>query len=53
MSAQFQHLFTPLKIGSMTVRNRILMTAHVTLYTDQQGLYTEREARYFAERAKG
>lgn len=28
MAAQFQYLFTPLEIGPVTVRNRILITGH-------------------------
>ena len=29
-AAQFKHLFTPLRIGSFTVCNRIVSTAHGT-----------------------
>jgi len=31
-AVQFEHLFTPLRNGSFTVRNRILSTAHLTSY---------------------
>jgi mycofactocin system FadH/OYE family oxidoreductase 2 len=59
MSNQFQYLFTPLKIGPVTVKNRIMITAHATAYGDanpvcsEPGFYGERYAYYLAERAKG
>lgn len=53
MAAQFQHLFQPLQLGPITVPNRICFSGHATLYADREGLPTEREAYYYAERAKG
>lgn len=59
MSDEFQYLFTPLKIGPVTVRNRIMTTAHANQLADpnpvwgKPGFYGERYARYLAERAKG
>ncbi len=52
MSELFKYLFTPLTIGSVTVRNRIVMTAHTKLYAED-GLLSEQHAYYYAERAKG
>jgi mycofactocin system FadH/OYE family oxidoreductase 2 len=49
---QFKHLFTPLKIGTFTVRNRILSTAHLTGFAEG-GLPTERHLNYWASKAKG
>jgi len=49
---QFKHLFTPLKIGAFTVRNRILSTAHLTGFADG-GLPSERHLNYWASKAKG
>ena len=49
---QFNHLFTPLKIGSFTVRNRIVSTAHLTDFAEG-GLPTERHLNYWASKAKG
>ena len=49
---QFQHLFTPLKIGSFTVRNRILSTAHLTGFAEG-GLPSERHLNYWVSKAKG
>jgi len=45
--AQYEHLFTPLTIGTMTVRNRILMCAHVHRLPD------ERFQEYYKARARG
>lgn len=59
MAGEFQYLFTPLKIGPVTVRNRLMSTSHATLMGEtnpkwgEPGLYGERYAYYQAERAKG
>ena len=37
---QFQHLFTPFTIGSVTVRNRIVVPGHATLFMPPDGLPT-------------
>ncbi|MGB6836841.1 MAG: FAD-dependent oxidoreductase [Dehalococcoidia bacterium] len=50
--AQFQHLFTPLKIGSFTVRNRIMSTAHFTGFAGD-GVPSERHIDYWVSKAKG
>ncbi|KPK21176.1 MAG: hypothetical protein AMJ76_03365 [Dehalococcoidia bacterium SM23_28_1] len=49
---QFKHLFTPLKIGAFTVRNRIVSTAHLTAFAEG-GLPSERHLNYWASKAKG
>jgi dimethylglycine catabolism A len=48
----FTHLFTPLRLGSITVRNRIVSTPHSTRF-GKDGYVTERYTRYHAEKAKG
>lgn len=59
MAAQFEYLFTPLEIGPVTVRNRILITGHATAFGEphpvcgEPGFYGERYAHYLAERARG
>lgn len=59
MAAQFQYLFTPLEIGPVTVRNRILITGHATAFGEsnpvcgEPGFYGERYACYLSERARG
>ncbi|MFQ5381212.1 MAG: FAD-dependent oxidoreductase [Dehalococcoidia bacterium] len=50
---QFTHLFTPLQIGSFTVRNRIVSTPHHTAFTDPDGLPGSREIAYWVSKAKG
>src|SRR3990172_7168934 len=51
-TAQFKHLFTPLRVGSFTVRNRIVSTAHGTGMA-RDGLPTEEHLNYWASKAKG
>lgn len=48
----FKYLFSPLEIGSITVRNRIFMSAHSKQYA-VDNMMSERHAYYYAERAKG
>ena len=52
MIGQFKYLFTPLKIGSTIVPNRISFSAHLTNFAEH-GLPSERHLYYWAERAKG
>lgn len=49
---QFRHLFTPLAIGPMTIRNRIAMPA-MHLHYDEAGEVTDRFIDFYAARAKG
>lgn len=48
----FKYLFTPKKIGSIWIKNRILSTGHMTSYVEN-GLPTDRLIAYHMERAKG
>jgi mycofactocin system FadH/OYE family oxidoreductase 2 len=50
--SRYPHLFSPLRIGNVTVRNRIMQTAHVKLFT-ADGVDSMRNVAYQAERAKG
>ena len=50
---EFKLLFSPLKIGSFTVRNRIMSTPHHTLFTDPDGLPGSREIAYWVAKSKG
>jgi 2,4-dienoyl-CoA reductase (NADPH2) len=50
---RFRHLFTPLQLGGLTVRNRIVFSAHLTNYATQDGLPSEQHAAYYAARAAG
>ncbi len=49
----FTKLFTPTKIGQMTVKNRIAMPPMGTRLGAKHGLVTERTKDYFEARAKG
>ncbi|MBI4595107.1 MAG: hypothetical protein HY730_01870, partial [Candidatus Tectomicrobia bacterium] len=56
MKTMFNHLFSPIKINNVTVKNRILQPAHAKIYEDRidnGALTSERNAYYHAERAKG
>jgi mycofactocin system FadH/OYE family oxidoreductase 2 len=48
----YPHLLSPLQIGSLTVRNRIMQTAHVKLFA-RDGVDSERNVAYQVERARG
>src|SRR4249920_2734555 len=45
-------LWSPLQLGPVTVRNRIVFSAHLTNYAEH-GLPTEQHAAYYAARAEG
>lgn len=51
--AQYQYLFSPLKIGSITVKNRIIFGPHVTGHWSVDFLPTPRAKAYYEERARG
>ena len=52
MAEQFPHLFSPIQIGNMTVRNRIVNTAHGTNFARDR-MVTDQHIFYHVERAKG
>ena len=52
MSKRFKQLFSPIRIGSVTVPNRIVFPSHLTDLAEDN-LPSERQAYYYAERAKG
>jgi 2,4-dienoyl-CoA reductase-like NADH-dependent reductase (Old Yellow Enzyme family) len=49
----FKHLFTPLKVGKMELRNRIVMLPMTTGYCEPDETVGDRFIDFFAERAKG
>ena len=51
-TGQFPRLFSPLKIGSFTVCNRIMSTAHFTGF-GRDGVPSERHIDYWVSKAKG
>lgn len=52
MEARFPLLFSPIKVGNLTLRNRIVNTAHGTSFTKDH-LFTDQHLYYYGERAKG
>lgn len=51
--AGFPHLLAPGRIGSMELRNRLVMSPMETMYGTPDGLPSERTTAYFAARAAG
>ncbi len=51
--SQFDALFQPIDIGKLTIRNRVVSTAHAEVYATDGGMTTERYVRYYEEKAKG
>ncbi len=52
MNSPQRFLFTPLKIGSITVQNRIVFSAHLTNYAEDF-MPSDRHGYYYRERARG
>jgi len=48
-----QLLFTPCRIGSLELRNRLVMSPMETSYATREGLPSPRTIHYFAARARG
>ena len=51
-SALFPRLFSPIRVGQLTLRNRIVSTPHASGYV-RGYLHDEREVYYQAEKARG
>ncbi len=52
MPEQYKHLFSPLKVGSFTVANRMVSLPHGT-YFDDRGLPSDKSIAYYLTKAKG
>jgi len=50
---RYPNLFQPLRIGNITVRNRIMQSAHAMAFNSPDGLTNNRDIYYHAARAKG
>jgi 2,4-dienoyl-CoA reductase-like NADH-dependent reductase (Old Yellow Enzyme family) len=50
---QFRYLFMPLKLGTITLPNRIAMTCHATGYDNLDALPSKRTVDYLLARARG
>ena len=51
-ASRYRYLFSPLRIGPVVVRNRIVFSAHLTNYAED-GLPSQQHADYYAARAAG
>ncbi|MDY3281384.1 FAD-dependent oxidoreductase [Dysosmobacter sp.] len=49
----FDSLFSPITIGSMTLKNRLVTTAMESCYCDDNGVVTQRYIDYVTARARG
>ncbi len=49
----YRYLFTPAVIGSITVANRIVFSAHLTNYATQDGKPSPQHVAYYEARAAG
>ena len=49
----FEHVFAPIKIREMELKNRIILPAMGTRMADADGFVTEKLVAYHAARAKG
>ncbi len=50
--SEYRHLFSPLRVGPLTLANRVVFAAHLTNYA-RDGLPTGQHAAYYARRAAG
>ncbi|KGE77390.1 dimethylglycine demethylation protein DgcA [Halomonas salina] len=49
----FDAIFQPIEIGNLTIRNRVVSTAHAEVYATDGGMTTDRYVKYYEEKAKG
>ena len=49
---RYPHLFEPIQLNQLKIRNRIVSTAHAEVYADN-GMPGERYIRYYEEKARG
>ncbi|HMA45889.1 MAG TPA: mycofactocin system FadH/OYE family oxidoreductase 2, partial [Frankiaceae bacterium] len=52
VTGRYRYLFSPLRLGSVVLDNRIVFSAHLTNYAED-GLPTGQHAEYYAARAAG
>jgi len=50
---RYPHLFSPFTLNKVTVRNRIVSTAHAEVYAEEGGFPGDRYIRYYEEKARG
>lgn len=52
MESKLERLFEPIQIGSMRLKNRLVMAPMGTEYADDKGMVTPRQIIYYVERAR-
>ncbi len=50
---KYTHLFQPIQLGSIRLKNRLVMSPMTMNYATQEGFATEKVIRHYLERAKG
>ena len=50
---RFSTLFSPFRIRTLEIKNRIVMPPMATHYATPEGFVTDRQIAYYVERAKG
>lgn len=50
--SEFKYLFSPLKIGSVVIPNRLHFAPHMTNYAENN-LISDQHIHYYLERTKG
>lgn len=50
---RYPHLFSPLKIGTLELRNRLVMSPMETCYVTKDGVPSPRTTAYYEARARG
>lgn len=48
----FETLLSPIQLGTLTVKNRVMVTAHTTNFSEN-GIPTDKDVAYYGERAQG
>ena len=51
--SQFKHIFTPIRIGSMELANRLVMAPMTVDYGNDDETPSDRHLAYYSERARG
>ncbi|MBV8681025.1 MAG: hypothetical protein JO338_11325, partial [Aquitalea sp.] len=46
---RYPHLFAPITLNKLTLRNRVVSTAHAEVYAEPGGLPGDRYIRYYEE----
>jgi mycofactocin system FadH/OYE family oxidoreductase 2 len=53
MTTAFEYLFTPIRLGPVTLRNRIMVPPYASLFASEDYLPTERQVAHYGDLARG